>query len=442
MKLKKAIVALVVILCFSITCIGYASVTDELTIGGVVTYTPPPKTIDYLYVSSASIVNKGANDIIIGMDGSADYLNQRGWVSLTLDFTNATERTVEIELTNLSIANLAFYALECSNATATVDPADLIAGNYNSDTALVEVQEEYISENEANQQTNACIIVGNGGKRSSITVTVSSDAGAVVSGIMLSFLYAPFTKAAQEDIIGGAAIESALEKLKAALNNPFAQDFTNNGHDGKTFYNAIIDEMSLNGQAPWGEDYVGNVIGAVGETDSDLIKDIFGDTLNAISLGGEEAKECTVMLKHEDLTHANTERFERYWFTQRAVNPIEEMTLYMTTTDPGTVNDGAKIPVWAVVFYKDRTTGNWSQYGDIYKGTATTNDYYGGSGNNSFDTGTWRSDGEQAFAVIMDNGTKPTYTVANNVDIRTAIRAYEAVSGTNQHYNQAVPEDT
>lgn len=446
MKLTKILVTAVVLLCFSFTCIGYAALTDELTITGAVTYTPPPKTIDYLYVSGATIQYPTSNDRVQSMDGSTDYTNQKGWVSLTLDFTSTTERTVEVELTNLSIANLAFYQIECMGATATVDSADLVAGEFNSETNLVEVQEEYIAENEANQQTNKCIIVGNGGKHPNITVTVESDSAAVLN-VMISFLYAPFTKAAQDDIIGNATLNSAIAMLLAALNmDKVRNDYTDAKHNGKTPFDAIVDEMFENGSAPWGQNYVGNVVGAgLGSTDTNLIKDIFGDTLDSISLGEEKEKPCTVMLKHEDITHANTEKFERNWFgSYRAVNPIDEMTLYMSTTDPSKYDDGtarpngSSIPVWAVVLYQDRETGTWAQYGDIYKGTATANNYEGGEGNTSFDTGTWRADGEQTFAVIMED-TRPTYKVSDDSNIKSAIRAYEAISNTNPHYARGTP---
>ncbi len=448
MKLTKILVSAVVLLCFSFTCIGYASLTDELTVSGAVSYTPPPKTIDYLYVSGATILDEGSNDKVQSMDGSTDYTNQKGWVSLTLDFTTSDTRTVEIELTNLSIANLAFYQLECMGATATVDSADLVAGEFNSETNLVEVQEEYIAENEANQQTNKCIIVGNGGMHSGITVTVKSDSAAVLN-VMISFLHAPFTKAAQDDIIGNATLNSAIAMLLASLNmDEVRTDYTDAKHNGKTPFDAIVDEMSENTYG-WGQggDYVGNVIGAgLGSTDSNLIKDIFGDTLDSIALGEEKEKPCTVMLKHEDITHANTEEFERTWYgTYRAVNPIDEMTLYMSTTDPSKYDDGtarpngSSIPVWAVVLYQDRETGTWAQYGDIYKGTATTNAYTAGGGNNSFDTGTWRADGVQTFAVIMEDDTRPTYTVSDNSNIKSAIRAYEEISNTNPHFDRGTP---
>ena len=64
-------------------------------------------------------------------------------------------------------------------------------------------------------------------------------------------------------------------------------------------------------------------------------------------------------------------------------------SLYITA-DPLTTA-GASVPVYVVVYTKDRNSNTWYQLGTTYKGTATVVSYVGGSGTGSFNTDTWRS---------------------------------------------------
>lgn len=420
MKLTKILVTAVVLLCFSFTCIGYAALTDELTITGAVTVEAPPKVIDYLHVSGATIQSATSNDSVGEMDGSSDLTNQFGWVVLNLDFTSATEKTVALELTNLSSARLAYYKTEYSvtDGTDSIDSisvsgltvdedgdGDHLNGGYNPTEKLVGVLDETKLEN-----TNEYVIQ-QGATYTGASVTLTSSAARVVQLTVKVYYGAP-TNADRTNLENDATLNAAIGRLVTSLNDPTEDS------NGDTLFDRMEDVMGENGVLGWllhNGDYVGNVVGAGGESDDNaLIDEIFGETLNAVVFGDDKPQECTVMLKKENVDGVSG----------------NEIVLYMTTVDTSKYDDGttrpngSEIPVYAVVM-KLNSENKWEQYGQVYKGTATTNAYTGGSGNTSFHTGTWRADGDQTFVTVESDGSRKTYTVADNATISTCMTRYK-----------------
>jgi Neuraminidase (sialidase) len=99
-----------------------------------------------------------------------------------------------------------------------------------------------------------------------------------------------------------------------------------------------------------------------------------------------------------------------------------EMTIYMTPVDLSNpesldingnpISSGANVTVFAATYTSTDGGTTWSQIGELFHGYASLNDYDGGDGTDSFDTGTWRSSNEY-------NG------VASGSTIKSVVQSYK-----------------
>lgn len=377
--------------------IGFAAVSDTLNISGSVTVLKPPKSYDYLYVSRADITTPKTGESVGVHDGSTNLSQPLGWATFTLDFTGAKEnapvtRSVNVDVTNASGSAYLFKELQCLvvgndsySPTASVTSGNLNTGTVNSEGEVVD--DGQATKIEPYQSIN------------NIALNVTSTVSAKLT-LTLNFVFGFAGEADKEEAENKATVKNAVAKLEEALNN-------------STMFNNITKEMGKNGALGWlgMGNYVGNVVGSQ-ESDTELIEEIFDDTLNSVTFEDNGASnKCTVMIKYENITSSYSG---------------SEMTLYLTTTELSETSHGDDVTVYAVVIAKNSSTGIWAQYGDIYKGWASTNDYRGyGSNSNSFDTGSWRSRGEQTFITIENDLSNKTYTIGNDVTIATAISRYE-----------------
>ncbi len=386
-KQLKIFVAIVLVFSFSFMYVGYAKVTDSLSIEGSATV-EGRVVIDYLYVSAASMVGGSSADKVGTMDGSKDASNPMGWVMLNLDFTSSLTKTVRLTVQNNNpTIKYMFY-----------EPR--VVSSYSTGEAEYTVSiKSGITPGQLNQQglVYGGSTIASGASIENIEVTITSSE-AVSASITLQMIFGFEGEEDKTEAESQATVKNALERFRDALNDT-------------TMYNRILSEMSKNGF--WQGDYVGNVVGS-GDTDTQLVIDIFGDTLNKISFteGGAE-QTCTVMIKQADRTSKYSG---------------EEMTLFMTTVDPRTVSNGTYIPVYAVVFVKDpnKTEEPWMQYSDIYLGEAPVNGYdWPHTGKDSFNTESWRVLGNQTFTVVI-NGSEKQYTITDNSNIKNAISKYES----------------
>jgi hypothetical protein len=55
------------------------------------------------------------------------------------------------------------------------------------------------------------------------------------------------------------------------------------------------------------------------------------------------------------------------------------------------IKAGANVTVFAATYTSNDGRTTWYQIGELFHGYASLNDYDGGSGTDSFDTGSWRS---------------------------------------------------
>ena len=410
----KVFISLVLLVTVAFTCIGYASVTDSLEVKGVMVADPPPKVIDYIYISSATISGAKGQDSVRYTDGSSDYSNQFGYMLLTLDFTTENTKDVSFTLTNKASSRLAYYKcdFECIGGTSGVSeviPSGLKAlpnddypdleGGFDETKNIVGVPDSELTS------TNEYVIQQGASYNASATITSSvSD----VAQVIVRFYYASPTEADQKKLEGDATVAAASSRLADVLNSRAG---------AAKNYNQLIQQMK---DASYQDNYVGNVIGA-SDSDSEFIAAVFGDTLNSVSIGGGESTKCTVMIKKKNVTSKYSG---------------DEFVLYMTTDDPSnpknvtsesdSLFNGDYILVSALVFVKD-TDGVWKEYGGIYTGEAAVNNYSGGLGGskNSFNTEKWRAYGAQSFTTIEADGSNKQYTVSDNNNINACISAFE-----------------
>ena len=172
----------------------------------------------------------------------------------------------------------------------------------------------------------------------------------------------------------------------------------------------------------WTGTYIGNVDGST-DDDTDTIKALFGtDSIKQVIAGTEQT--VTLIVKWENVDNDITTGSD---FTLTKTNGSSEsyygceMTLYMTTADlerSETFGGGEKAnPVYAMVYtYGDEATG-WYQLGEVYTGSAEIVAYTGGyAGGGSFNTGDWKS-------------TESYYNLGSGQDIKAIIEAYiESIS--------------
>lgn len=372
-KQLKIFVAVVLLFSFSFMFVGYAQLTDTLTIEGTVNV-EAHVVIDYLHVSEASIVNATANDAVGTIDGSKDSSNPMGWAILNLDFTTSLTKTVRLTVKNNNPTIK--YMFHEPRVVSTYGGGDA--------EFTVEIKSG-ITPGQLNQQglVYGGSTIAAGAEISNIEVTITSSA-AVNTALTLQMVFGFEGEEDKAEAESQATIKNALIKFQEALNDD-------------VMYDRIVNQMDI---VSWQNNYVGNVVGSNAD-DSALIKEIFDDTLNKVSFtDGEEGQECTVMIKKKNVTS-----------NYRNPNDNHEMVLYLTTHDPSEYSSGTEIAVFAVCFAYSSTTGQWFQHGDIYSGIASTNNYEGTSGSTSFNTESWVINRAQTFTGVVNGTQNYNYTI-------------------------------
>jgi hypothetical protein len=206
------------------------------------------------------------------------------------------------------------------------------------------------------------------------------------------------------------AKEAVFEKFLNILNSPSTY---------KTLCERIDDKF--NGQE-WSSNFIGNVTASYSE-DSATVEELFAGQLNLTI--GNESQRVTVLIKHENVDNRR-DTGDDY----TAVNGNQsfsgygcEFTLYMTTSALNNRNE--KPPIYAAVFTCDRNAdgscGSLYMLGEPYYGTAQIVGYEGGETTGSFDTGTWRS-----YAETYTPIDGYSYQLANNLTIQQVTQAIDA----------------
>jgi hypothetical protein len=194
----------------------------------------------------------------------------------------------------------------------------------------------------------------------------------------------------------------------------------------KVTYDQLVDKIDdkFNGTDEWTSNYMGNVGDAV-DADSMTVETLFAGQLNLVVNGS--TTPATVLIKHENLDN-NTMTGDSYsvkYNNQSTPTTYYgcEMTLYLTT-DP-LKTQGGRAPVYVMVFTCDRdengnVIGDWYIVGDTYVGTAPIVGYSGGNGTGSFVTDNWTAD-RKTYTPVPGY----SYTVNSSTSIKDITRAVD-----------------
>jgi len=190
----------------------------------------------------------------------------------------------------------------------------------------------------------------------------------------------------------------------------------------------------------WTSNYIGNVKGSTSD-DSMAVNTLFAGQLQ-ITVGNEQM-DATVMIKHENIDgNENTgDDYTAYYGNQSYSGYGCEMTLYLTIDPLAKEDMGEYVPVYAVIFSCEKgadgkPAGDWYRIGDTYYGEADVVDYDGGTDGNggSFVTDRWRSRA-QTYQVVEGydyniGGTRYyfggySYSLGNYSNIETVLSAVD-----------------
>lgn len=169
-----------------------------------------------------------------------------------------------------------------------------------------------------------------------------------------------------DEYIPEIAVKGAIGQFGVILNDPVS-------------YNKLTTAMDNTPGGRANNTYIGNVAGAT-DADSKTINDLFtvdGKTLLTLDLKGDGSEtNVTAMIKRENIGGSSA----------------NEMAIYMTGEEiTGNLFRPSTLQVF-VAIYVQSDTGEWVQKGELFEGTARSNNYSGGLGShNSFNTDTWKS---------------------------------------------------
>ncbi len=386
------------------TCIGYAALTDTLSIFGKAEITIPEGlfiiamdregtsnlNLDSRYHSCTFAPYSTVADVQLRKSSS----NSSAWAKYKITVLNNTKRTYA-------------YRDEYYQTDLSGYHNDII--NENGGNSNIRITTEFPNGNKVEPgETLEFYVTYTLGSRLSRNTTYKT---------MVNYQFGINVDSVEE------AIDAVFSKFLNILNSPSTY---------KTLYERIDDKF--NG-AEWSSNFIGNVTASYGE-DSATVEELFAGQLNLVI--GNESQRVTVLIKHENVDNRR-DTGDDY----TAVNGNQsfsgygcEFTLYMTTSDLSNRNE--KPPIYAAVFTCNRnddgSCGTWYMIGEPYYGTAQIVGYEGGDTTGSFDTGTWRS-----YAETYTPAENYSYSIAQGLTIKEITQAEDTsvVSVLEQMLTQA-----
>lgn len=375
-KLMKSTVCILLSLMFLLSSIGYAALTDTLSVEGSAKVEIPYGLFIIDVKSSASNVDHH----------SLEYLQYTTTLDSLIDRARSGSGTVTYTITVLNNTRLTYsyrniyYQTNLSGYNGN--------GTYRERVGRYYYTYDYINS-EGSQKLGVTTSFPNGkivepGETLEFTATYNVGSGMDASTdwrTLINFQFGINVDAVDQ------AISVVEEKFLDILNTSSTYEDLVDGLDNK-----------FDGSQEWTSNYIGNVKDSSSE-DSMIVNTLFAGQLQ-ITVGNTE-QDATVLIKHENLD-GNTMTGDDYVATNTTNGGVFrgygcEMTLYLTI-DPLTAS-GQYVPVYAIVFTCDRDAdGNiisdWYRVGDTYAGTANVVSYDGdANGTGSFVTDNWRADG-------------------------------------------------
>lgn len=338
MKAMKFVIAILLSFSYCFVCIGYANLSDTLTVLSDANITVQKN----VYITEANVDN------VSGVTVNS-YLATTLNSTVTLGASGDSTVTFDIHLYNNSPYVYVFdgtnYMEEAyDNANIVFSLAGLAPG-----------------------QSIASY------KYLTFSITFSyKNSTAAPSRVLNSALNFKFVL--DSEYIPEAAVDGAVEKFEEILNTQDEFD---------TLISHMNTEAENNNR---NETYVGNVVGA-GDGDTKFLNELFsdenGDSKLTLEIKGEKTN-VTAMIKRENLDGNAATGDESG----------NEMTIYLTADDLSGRNwwSPGDVAVYAVVYTKN-ADGKWVQLSEMLEGKATANNYAGNwfGAVNSFNTDTWES---------------------------------------------------
>lgn len=355
-KWLKIVFAIAFSFMFLFVSIGYAELTDTLSIWGKAEVTVP-EGLFIVEISQDKATNTDYNQYSFmpystTVDSSISRSSGTGTVTYKITVSNNTKRTYAYRgiyyQPSLDGYNGQNYISESNNYRKIGVTTSFPDGNKVEPGQTLEFYATYTIGSNLNRNTNYRTLI--------------------------NFQFGINVDSIEE------ARQAVLEKFLNVLNS--TETYT-------TLCQRIDDKF--NG-AEWSSNYIGNVTGSYSD-DSITVNELFAGQLQ-MTIDGED-NPVTVLIKHENVDE-NRNTGDDYTATngnQSFTGYGCEFTLYMTTS--ALDNRNVAPPVYAVVYTCDRNAdgscGSWYVLGEHYYGTAQIVGYEGGNTTGSFDTGTWRS---------------------------------------------------
>lgn len=388
----KVSVCLVLSFAFLFTCVGFAALTDRLTVKGLVEVEIP---------SGLFIVGIVSN--------SPSYLDKNEFkhieysTTIISNLSKSSSRTAGSVTYQVTVLNNTKYEY----AWRGLYYQSSVDGYTN----------EYISTSNSNSKLGVTVSFPNGkivpaGKQLTFNVTYTAGRNISASLNLNTIINYQFGINVESQY---AAVEAVHSKFLEILNTQSTY---------KTLTEAIDDKFD--GYQEWTSNYIGNVSNAV-DADSMTVETLFAGQLNMVING--QTMPASVIIKHENLDN-NTKTGDDYTAVNKDNGGVFsgygcEMTLYLTTNGLNTPNGSA--PVYITVFTCDRDdngniVGDWYKVGDTYLGKAPIVGYRGESGGTgSFVTDNWTADGS-----IYSPTTNYSYSVASGTTIKDLTRVVDS----------------
>lgn len=406
---SKVLLCLLFSFIFCFTCIGYAAISGSLTIQGTLTFTPPPKIINYLHVSAATIT-QGTGQVTY-KDGSEDVQNPAAILFLELDISQASQTTVSVTITNSAPNDYVYKSDLEVNVYDSSNGAEIPGLTLNIDDGM-------IPESEAGAGSANITSIGKNASNgtnvinTTLVITPSASHSSNIA-VQIKFPFGFADEDSKTEAENQATVNGAIEALKTVLNNK----------------SNVISYEELNAEMAGNNNYVGNV-SAGSSNHSEVISNVFGDTLNSVSFDENgSTQKCTVMLKRFDSNSDRTYDRVIMYLTPESDKISSAETGSFGWGGSNGRNNNVDILVYAVVFdvTTNAATGNteWVQHGDVYKGSCHPNvyEYHFWSGPDycdSFDTDTWEAD-----AATYTTGNEVQYNVSQGASINNVISVYD-----------------
>ena len=364
-KWLKGLICAGLSLMFCFTCIGYAALTDTLSIRGTAKVDIPSG----LFIINVS--EKSRNNVDTQ---TVSYMEYTTTLDSMINRSSSGAGAVTYEITVLNNTDLEYAYRGIYYQSSLSD--------YNGNA--------YVSESNSRNRIGVVCSLANApaaqkivapGATMTFTVTYTVGAGRSANTnwkTLINFQFGINVDSSEK------AIDIAVQKFLNILNTDSTY---------KTLLDAI--DNKFDGYNEWTSNYIGNVTGSSSD-DSMAVNTLFAGQLQIMVNGSPQ--DGTVLIKHENLD-GNTMTGDDYVATNSSNGGVFrgygcEMTLYLTI-DPLS-SAGKYVEVYAIVFTCDRDengkiASDWYRIGDTYLGEANVVTYDGGNGTGSFVTDNWRS---------------------------------------------------